>query len=282
MPPYRRADLLSLCNLRNDGRKADEIRQMSIHLGPIESTSVSGSALVQMGLTTVLVYVNGPTDCAKRSDECSEKAILEVQVRVEPFAPSNGDRRLVNPSTDRRVIEQSTLIQKALEASTLLHLHPRTRIIIEVRIFSDDGGPLCAAINACTLALVDAGIAIKDLLCACSVGTISGVSSVTSISEDKEREKVPILLDLNKSEISGHVFSGEFSHLYCAVMPQRRTIVLTQCDSRLPNATIFESMVAAGMKGCDIIFDSMMMSIKERMGKLSAAAKGNMRIQLSC
>ena len=57
-----------------------------------------------------------------------------------------------------------------MEAALLLHLYPKTKIEIVVWILADDGGRLCAAINATTLALVDAGIPMKDLVCACSAG----------------------------------------------------------------------------------------------------------------
>lgn len=35
-------------------------------------------------------------------------------------------------------------------------------------MLQSDGGNYCAAINASTLALIDAGIPMKDIVCACS------------------------------------------------------------------------------------------------------------------
>ena len=63
----RRTDLLALSNLRNDGRRPEEIRRMRVQLGPVSSTTsdtsgeaVGGSALVEMGLTVALATVWGP------------------------------------------------------------------------------------------------------------------------------------------------------------------------------------------------------------------------------
>mmetsp|Transcript_54095 Transcript_54095/g.161948 ORF Transcript_54095/g.161948 Transcript_54095/m.161948 type:complete len:91 (-) Transcript_54095:1399-1671(-) len=85
MSSLRRTDLLSLAHLRNDGRKPKEIRRMKIQMGPVDPTNATGSALVQMGLTTVLASVRGPIECARRSDELPDRAILDVTVRATPF-----------------------------------------------------------------------------------------------------------------------------------------------------------------------------------------------------
>lgn len=104
------------------------------------------------------------------------RATLDVQVRVAPFAASSGDRRYMNPNTDRRLLEQANLIQQAMEASILMQLHPRSKIEISIVVLADDGGRLCVAINAATLALIDAGIAVRDFVCACSAGLMDDVA----------------------------------------------------------------------------------------------------------
>eukprot|EP01083_Nonionella_stella_P001551 4453_1 len=273
MSSLRRTDLLALSNLRNDGRKPNEIRRMTIEMSPLTNSAgsnVTGSALVQMGLTSVLCAVIGPVDCARRSDELSDRAVLEVNVRTAPFAPSSGDRRSTNPTTDRRIIEQSSLIQKALGASLLLHLFPKMRIIIDVTVLADDGGRLCAAINAATCALVDAGLPMKDLVCSCSAGLVTAGNG--NGLEDVE------LMDLNQREAS--TYSNESSAVYlpCATMPQRGTVVLAQCESRLSSVDVFEKVLNAAMEGCQMVFKVMEACIRERTGKLLAAKSGNVTI----
>ena len=231
-----------------------------------------------MGLTTVLCVVIGPTDCARRSDEKPDKALLEVNLRMAPFAPSSGDRRTSNASTDRRIIEHTALIQNALEASLMLHLYPKTRIILDITVLADDGGRLCASINAATVALVDAGIPMKDLVCSCSAGLVTGTGSGGPSSSPDGLEDIT-LVDLNQKEVSS--YSNESSAVYmpCAIMPQRNTVVLTQCESRLNSVDMFEKVLSAAMDGCQMVFQVMEASIRERTGKLIAAKMGNAMIK---
>ena len=72
MSSIRRTDLLALSNLRNDGRKQEEIRRMRIQMGPLGDSN-GGSALVEMGLTVVLATVRGPMECTRRSDELPDR-----------------------------------------------------------------------------------------------------------------------------------------------------------------------------------------------------------------
>eukprot|EP00956_Cyclotella_meneghiniana_P042341 scaffold248425_cov73-Cyclotella_meneghiniana.AAC.1 len=82
MTSLRRTDILSLIHLRSDGRRPNEIRHMTCHLGALPSTNCgsalptsgcSGSALVSMGLTQVLCVVRGPCDAGRRSEELSDR-----------------------------------------------------------------------------------------------------------------------------------------------------------------------------------------------------------------
>ena len=74
---------------------------MTVQMSPLTNSSgTNGSSLVQMGLTSVLCAVVGPIDCVRKSDELTDKAVLEVNVRIAPFAPSTGDR--LAPRSRRR------------------------------------------------------------------------------------------------------------------------------------------------------------------------------------
>lgn len=271
MSSLRRNDLLALAGLRNDGRKPNELRRMSIQLSPLATTGgASGSAIVHMGLTTICCAVIGPIDCSRRSDELPDRAILEVNLRTAPFSSSSGDRRVSNPTVDRRIREHCTLIQNAIGASLLLNLHPRTRIILDFTVIADDGGRLCAAINAATCALVDAGLPMKDLVCSCSAGLVQGI---TSGEEDVE------LIDLNQREISTYQNESSAVYLPCATMPQRNTIVLAQCESRLASVDIFEKVLNAATRGCTLVFEIMEACIREKTDKLLASQTGSTFVQ---
>jgi ribonuclease PH len=80
----RRTDILALSNLRNDGRRPEEIRRMRIQMGPLAiattamaGEAVGGSALVEMGLTVALATVRGPIECTRRSDELTDRYVLK-------------------------------------------------------------------------------------------------------------------------------------------------------------------------------------------------------------
>jgi exosome complex component RRP41 len=251
----RRTDLLALSNLREDGRRPEEIRRLRIQLGPLASTS-GGSALVEMGLTVALATVQGPIACIRRSDERPDRAVLDVVVQAAPFAPA-GDRRVTNPNSDRRLIEVSHLLKRALEATILLQLYPKSRIQVNVVILADDGGRLCAAINAASLALVDAGIPCKDLLCACSAGYAGETT----------------LVDLNRREESSN--GGQPAvYLPCAMLPQRGTVVLSQCEARLPDLDTLERVLEAAMEGCRAVFEVLQAAIRDRASTLLSVRNG--------
>mmetsp|Transcript_54095 Transcript_54095/g.161945 ORF Transcript_54095/g.161945 Transcript_54095/m.161945 type:complete len:251 (-) Transcript_54095:717-1469(-) len=184
-----------------------------------------------------------------------------------PPAPS-GDRRPTNFNTDRRLVEQSNLIKRALEASVLLRLYPRSRVEVTIAVLADDGGRLCAAVNAATLALVDAGVPMRDMVCACSAGVAAGGGPDGSDVE---------IVDLNRLEMTGGGGGGGGGggvYLPCAAMPQRGTVVLAQCESRLPVET-FEKVLVAAMDGCNAVFEVMQSSVRERAATLLAARNGN-------
>mmetsp|Transcript_41155 Transcript_41155/g.87700 ORF Transcript_41155/g.87700 Transcript_41155/m.87700 type:complete len:289 (-) Transcript_41155:173-1039(-) len=285
MASTRRTDILSLIHLRSDGRRPHEIRHMSCHLGALPSTTAcgsalptsgcSGSSLVMMGLTQVLCVVRGPCDVGRRSEELPDRSTLEVNMRSTPFSPP-GDRRNINPSTDRRLIEQSHLLQKALSASILLHLFPKSKISVTVMVLADDGGRLEAAINAATLALMDAGIPLKDMVCACSAGRWNAGGS------DE------IVVDLNRREIQAATGTGgggggtsDTIYLPVAAMPQRGTIVLSQCESRLSGgAEAFGEVLEAAMGGCQMVMEVMAAAVRERGAGLWKAKEGKANVLL--
>ena len=250
----RRTDFLALSNLRNDGRKPHEIRKIQIQMGIVPGSI--GSASVQMGLTSCLAIVNGPMECMRRSDELSDRAIVEVSFQISPFA--SPDRRVYHPNTDRRLIESATQIQHSLEAALLLQTYPRSRISIVISVLSDDGGRLCTAINAASMALIDAGIPMKDICCACSAGGTIHSTDATSV-----------LIDLNRMEESSNQNGTSNVYMPVAILPQSGTIVLAQCsESRLPDFASMELVMEAAMEGCRTIHEYMQSAVRDRAASL--------------
>ena len=229
--------------------------------------TVGGSALVEMGLTVALATVRGPMACQRRSDELSDRAAVEVSVKAAPFASSGGDRRVANSNTDRRLVEISHLLKRALEATILAQLYPKSKIEVQVVLLADDGGRLGAVINAASVALIDAGIPVKDVLCACSAG-YSGRGTGTDEAT---------LVDLNRHEESS--FGGQNAVcLPCAMLPQRGTVVMAQCEARLPNFDTMEKVLGAAMDGCRAVFDIVQAALRERATLLLGMRNGHGKV----
>ena len=72
----------------------------------------------------------------------------------------------------RRIQEFSLALRQTFEEAVQTQLSPRSQIDISVLVLEQDGGVLQTAINAVTLALVDAGIPMNDYICATSAGLV--------------------------------------------------------------------------------------------------------------
>ena len=73
-------------------------------------------------------------------------------------------------SGDKKAQEISLSLKKTFEATILTTLYPRSAISIFVEVLQADGGDYAVCVNAATLALIDAGIPIRDVCCAVSCG----------------------------------------------------------------------------------------------------------------
>ncbi|GMF39663.1 unnamed protein product [Phytophthora fragariaefolia] len=67
-------------------------------------------------------------------------------------------------------LEMSLAVKQIFEACVQTQLYPRSQIDVFVQVLHADGGELPASINAITLALIDAGIALNDFVVASSAG----------------------------------------------------------------------------------------------------------------
>ncbi|KAI8990987.1 ribosomal protein S5 domain 2-type protein [Mycotypha africana] len=122
-----------------------------------------GSAKFNFGMyihsfsdTSVICSVSGPIDVQIR-DEKLDESTIEVIVR-----PVKGVA-----ATKEKLIE--TILRTTFEPIILGGMMPRTLIQIVVQILKDDGCILAAAVNAISLALLDAGIPLKHMAAAITV-----------------------------------------------------------------------------------------------------------------
>jgi len=85
-----------------------------------------------------------------------DKATIDVLVRPLVGAPGTKDKT------------HEYIIRSTFESVIQSGLHPRTQIQIVSQVMMDDGSIIAAAINATTMALIDAGIPMKDIVAAVS------------------------------------------------------------------------------------------------------------------
>lgn len=170
---------------RRDGRRHHEIRKVECKLSV--TSNANGSALFNIGNTSVLVSVFGPQNPKNREARASrDAAVLSVRCNTASFSSTTHR----DPGRNRRGDRQlSNLIKSTFDAIVMRQLYPRCTIDIVIETLQNDGGNISAAINATTLALIDAGIALQEYCVSCSAGYIDG-------------GKVP-LLDLNYLEQTG-------------------------------------------------------------------------------
>lgn len=136
---------------------------------------------------------------------------------------------------NRRIAEMQTTISDAFASAIFTHLYPHSTISITLHILSQDGSLLAACINATTLALIDAGIPMRDYIVACTAGSTSSYSS--------NDEKADPLLDLNGLE------EQELPFLTVATMGASDRVSVLVMETRVQVGRL-EGMLAVGVDGC--------------------------------
>jgi len=122
-------------------------------------------------------------------------------------------------------------------------------------VLSSDGSLLAAAINACTLALVDAGIPMPGLLCGCT----AGMSGSASTPRDPNEDSLDPLLDLSLPEEQELPFLtvgtttavpvGEIAMDEADAEEEEMKVSMLNMDSKV-HCTYIETMLAVGIDGC--------------------------------
>jgi exosome complex component RRP41 len=207
-----------------------------------------------MGNTSIMCSVHGPAE-GKRGDATggaagSAGAVVEVDVNVAGFA--GVDRRRRAGGSDRQSSRIATILRSAFQSHLHTHLYPHSTISIHVSVLSADGSLLAAAVNACTLALVDAGIPMPGLLSACT----SGMSGSASTPRDPRNDFLDPLLDLSLPEEQELPFLTVGTTTAIPVGEdamdeddEDMKVSMMVMDSKV-HCTYLETMLAVGIDGC--------------------------------
>ena len=223
---------------RSDGRKPDEVRPIEIKTGVIKRAD--GSALFKIGKTIAYAAVYGPRELHPKFLQNPEKGVLRCNYNMMSFSGS-GDR--VRPGPSRRSREIGLVIQKALMPVLNLEQYPNSVIDIFVELLQTDSGTRCAGICAAAVALADAGIPMKDLVAAVSVGRVNG----------------RIVVDLTKEEED----EEDAVDIPVAILPRKGEITLLQLDGLLKKEELQEAL-KLGVTGCRKIYEMQKKVLKEK------------------
>ncbi|KAL9643228.1 hypothetical protein ABK040_014685 [Willaertia magna] len=185
--------------LRVDGRRASEIRKIKFKLNLF--SRADGSAYFEQGNTRVLAAVYGPREVKNKSHMKNDRAIINCEYSMATFSTGERKRQF---KKDRKSTEISVVIRQTFESVILTHLYPRTQIDIFMQVLQADGGTRSACINAATLALIDAGIPMKDMVVSCAAGFIEGtpLADLNYTEEGAGGCDVPVALLAKQNRIS--------------------------------------------------------------------------------
>lgn len=156
---------------------------------------------------------------------------------------------------DRQSSRIATTLRAAFQSHLHTYLYPHSTISIHVSVLSSDGSLLAAAINGCTLALVDAGIPMPGLLCGCT----AGMSGSASTPRDPNEDSLDPLLDLSLPEEQELPFLtvgtttavpvGEIAMDEADAEEEEMKVTMLNMDSKV-HCTYLETMLAVGIDGC--------------------------------
>ena len=197
-----------------------------------------------------------------RARALPDRALVNCQYSSATFSTGERKRR---PHGDRKSCEMGLQLRQTFEAAILTQLHPRSQIDIYVQVsrqqpqpgegrerrgglgvqrfeglmplggfpqvLQADGGTYAACVNAATLAVLDAGIPMRDFVCACSAGFVDG-TALADLSHVEEAAGGP--------------------QLALALLPASCQIALLEMDARLHEEHLEQVLEAAARASRDV------------------------------
>lgn len=238
---------------RIDGRKFDEIRHITSEVGILPFTH--GSAVFTRGETQALVSTTlGTKQDAQRIEELMGDTVDKKFILHYNFPPfSTGEVKPMR-GTGRREVGHGALAASAIESV----LPDASDFPYTIRVVSDilesNGSSSMATVCGSTLALMDAGVPIKDMVSGIAMGLLKGSNA-----------KFQAL-----SDISG--FEDNFGWMDFKVAGTQKGITAIQLDIKhkggLPRS-VFEIALEQARIGRKQIMDKMRETMQEPRATLS-------------
>ncbi len=227
---------------RNDGRKVDEMRHIEAKVGIIPNAD--GSAMFSFGKTVAIAAVYGPRTLHPQHMQNPATGILRVNYDLLSFSVS--ERKKPGPS--RRSKEISKVTEWALAPVLELEEFPNTVVDVEIYILQADASTRVAGINAAAMALAHAGIPMKDLVSAVSIGKL-----------DKE-----LIVDVDKEEEDFREGEGA-TDFPLAKISNSDEYTLMQLDGKIQPHLIVKALDMAN-EACKKIYEIQKKALKDSVG----------------
>ncbi|MCQ2818779.1 MAG: hypothetical protein MJ252_16055 [archaeon] len=171
---------------RMDGRKANENRKISIKTNVKWHTT--GSCEFRMGETLIEAWIEGPRESKNKSLENKGEFICEyVQAPYSYLTVKDEDRR------DMKMRDFGKTMENIFREVIRLELYAKSEIVLKLVVYNNDGNFKGASINAATLALINAGIYIKDTVIGMNVGVVDEDTVLYDLKIQEEKDYIPIL-----------------------------------------------------------------------------------------
>jgi len=227
---------------RPDGRKLDEIRDMSAKVGIVPNAD--GSAMFSFGETIAIAAVYGPKKFHPQHLQDPKKGTLRYNYNMISFSVTER----IRPGPNRRSMEISKISQWALEPVLMIDQFPKTVVDVYVNIIQANASTRCAGINAAALALAHAGIPMKDLVSSVSIGKLDKqlVVDVSKYEEDWEEGEGATDIPISMTS------DGKITHL--------------QLDGKIGSKQLKEAIKLA-KKACEEIYEVQKKALKESLGE---------------
>ncbi len=215
----------------------DETRKMEAKVGIVKNAD--GSAMFRFGDTIAIAAVYGPKQMHPQHMQNPSKGVLRCNYDMLSF--SVPERKKPGPS--RRSQEISKVTQWALSSVVDLEAYPNTVVDVYIMILQANASTRCAGINAASMALASAGITMKELVSAVSIGKIDDKIVVDLIKEEEDYEE------------------GEGATDMPMAFTKSGDITLLQLDGKIRPEELKEA-VKVGKKACKEIYELQKKALK--------------------
>jgi exosome complex component RRP41 len=231
---------------RIDARGFDECRPIEAKAGVIKRAD--GSALFKIGNTWAYAAVYGPRNLHPKFLQDPQTGILRCNYNMMPFS-SSGER--VRPGGSRRSKEISLVTKHSLLPVLNLENYPNAVVDVFIELPQTEAGSRCAGICAASIALADAGLDMKDLVSAVSVGRVD--------------DKICVDLDYSEESYEG----GPVADIPIALMPNTGKITLLQMDGEVSKEQL-QKALEMGKKACMKINEIQKQALKDKYKEVEA------------